>query len=300
MKYILSTLLLSFALITQAQINFIEIAEFSQGESEAEYFLTNTLQENEVYWVEMRRSFEDGLSVAVSDEVGELLFDIPIELNEEGTSSSQVVIGDWTTNGLFDHEDQFYATLSVFDQDPSTIEILSAQSVVIDEVGWARYGIHSIDLESGEIVDQYYFDGYHLSIYFTSGGAAMLYYWPYDEGVSHVSFDPKRFVLFGLEGSLPCCNSHVVPDVEVGTGLGEEINHENGFQLFPNPAQDIVHLRGLEGETLRVFDDKGALIHEQNVPESGIFEVQVSNWASGTYHFLDIGTELISRSMLKP
>jgi hypothetical protein len=74
----------------------------------------------------MKRSLEGDLSVAVSDELGELIFDIPIELNEEGTSSSQIVLGDWTTNGIYNHEDEVYATLSVFDQDPETIEILTA------------------------------------------------------------------------------------------------------------------------------------------------------------------------------
>jgi hypothetical protein len=127
----------------------------------------------------------------------------------------------------------------------------------------------------------------------------MMFYWPYDEEVSHVTFDPKDFVLYGLEGSLPCCNTHTVPDVEVGTGIGDELNEQNNFELFPNPAQDNVRLRGLQGENLHVFDEKGALIHEQSIPESGIIEIQVQTWASGTYQFLDIGKEVVSKSIVK-
>ena len=57
--------------------------------------------------------------------------------------------------------------------------------------------------------------------------------------------------------------------------------------IYPNPAQDILLVKGVELQTLRVFDLQGRLLKTEN----GV-QVTVSDLASGTY-LLQVGTQVV-------
>lgn len=57
--------------------------------------------------------------------------------------------------------------------------------------------------------------------------------------------------------------------------------------IYPNPAQEILLVKGVELQTLRVFDLQGRLLKTEN----GV-QVTVSDLASGTY-LLQVGTQVV-------
>ena len=57
--------------------------------------------------------------------------------------------------------------------------------------------------------------------------------------------------------------------------------------VYPNPTQDILLVKGIELQTLRVFDLQGRLLKTEN----GV-QVTVSDLASGTY-LLQVGTQVV-------
>ena len=57
--------------------------------------------------------------------------------------------------------------------------------------------------------------------------------------------------------------------------------------IYPNPAQDILLVKGVESQMLRVFDLQGRLLKTEN----GV-QVTVSDLASGTY-LLQVGTQVV-------
>jgi hypothetical protein len=57
--------------------------------------------------------------------------------------------------------------------------------------------------------------------------------------------------------------------------------------IYPNPTQDILIIKGIENQSLRVYDLQGKMIlHEHGT------EVHVSHLATGTY-LLQIGTQVV-------
>lgn len=57
--------------------------------------------------------------------------------------------------------------------------------------------------------------------------------------------------------------------------------------IYPNPAQEILLVKGVESQMLRVFDLQGRLLKTEN----GV-QVTVSDLASGTY-LLQVGTQVV-------
>lgn len=57
--------------------------------------------------------------------------------------------------------------------------------------------------------------------------------------------------------------------------------------IYPNPVQEILLVKGVESQVLRVFDLQGRLLKTEN----GV-QVTVSDLASGTY-LLQVGTQVV-------
>jgi hypothetical protein len=72
------------------------------------------------------------------------------------------------------------------------------------------------------------------------------------------------------------CNTPTFSIVEVGA--------ESNFEIYPNPAQDIINIEG-NGEELvvQLFDLKGSLIMEQDHNEAGAMRLSVRNLEPGIY-----------------
>jgi hypothetical protein len=65
-------------------------------------------------------------------------------------------------------------------------------------------------------------------------------------------------------------------------------NVENGtIIVYPNPTQDVLHIQGIEAQTLRVFNMQGSML--QTTVDT---QVSVSDLPVGTY-LLQIGTQVI-------
>ena len=65
-------------------------------------------------------------------------------------------------------------------------------------------------------------------------------------------------------------------------------NVENGsIIVYPNPTQDVLHIQGIEAQTLRVFNMQGSMLQTTEGTQ-----VSVSDLPVGTY-LLQIGTQVI-------
>lgn len=65
-------------------------------------------------------------------------------------------------------------------------------------------------------------------------------------------------------------------------------NVENGtIIVYPNPTQDVLHIQGIEAQTLRVFNMQGSMLQTTVGTQ-----VSVSDLPVGTY-LLQIGTQVI-------
>ena len=63
-----------------------------------------------------------------------------------------------------------------------------------------------------------------------------------------------------------------------------EISNEANFNIYPNPARDIINIEGNGEElTVQIFDLKGSLIAEQHHNEAGAMQVEVRNLEPGMY-----------------
>ena len=57
----------------------------------------------------------------------------------------------------------------------------------------------------------------------------------------------------------------------------------SGIQVFPNPAKDVIHVRGLKtGDEIRVWNKAGQVVLRR-VATSSEEEIDVRRWASGLY-----------------
>lgn len=65
-------------------------------------------------------------------------------------------------------------------------------------------------------------------------------------------------------------------------------NVENGtIIVYPNPTQDVLHIQGIEAQTLRVFNMQGSMLQTTESTQ-----VSVSHLPTGTY-LLQIGTQVV-------
>lgn len=62
---------------------------------------------------------------------------------------------------------------------------------------------------------------------------------------------------------------------------------KNTIVVYPNPTQDILYVKGIESQTLRVYDLQGRVLQEEHGNQ-----LTVSNLSTGTY-LLQIGTQVV-------
>lgn len=86
--------------------------------------------------------------------------------------------------------------------------------------------------------------------------------------------------------SEPIANIRKITFVEGSTTAVEDVK-KTDILIYPNPAQDVLIINGIEPEQLRVYDMKGQMV----LCEYGT-EVHISNLADGTY-LLQIGTQVV-------
>ena len=62
---------------------------------------------------------------------------------------------------------------------------------------------------------------------------------------------------------------------------------DDAILVYPNPTQDILYIKGIESQTLRVYDLQGRVLQEEQGNQ-----ITVSNLSTGTY-LLQIGTQVV-------
>lgn len=62
---------------------------------------------------------------------------------------------------------------------------------------------------------------------------------------------------------------------------------KNTIVVYPNPTKDILYVKGIESQTLRVYDLQGRVLQEEHGNQ-----LTVSNLSPGTY-LLQIGTQVV-------
>ena len=62
---------------------------------------------------------------------------------------------------------------------------------------------------------------------------------------------------------------------------------DDAILVYPNPTQDILYIKGIESQPLRVYDLQGRVLQEEHGNQ-----LTVSNLSSGTY-LLQIGTQVV-------
>ena len=92
-----------------------------------------------------------------------------------------------------------------------------------------------------------------------------------------------------------CTSLHMIGKI-VFTSDGAPTNLdavESGtIQVYPNPTQDVLFVRGIEGDqVVRIFDLQGRLMHATSASE-GEAQLQVGNLADGTY-LLQLGAQVV-------
>ena len=125
------------------------------------------------------------------------------------------------------------------------------------------------------------------------------YRWTFGDGFTsaqanptNVYTEPGTYVvtLYGTDSE--GCSNMAVKTIEVQaavTSTAEQLALANQLQLFPNPAQDLIHLQmDLEQQSqvhLQVVDLFGKVVYQQDIGQiqSGIIPVDIAPLPTGTY-----------------
>lgn len=81
-------------------------------------------------------------------------------------------------------------------------------------------------------------------------------------------------------------NIRKITFAEAGSAV-ENVEGNNLIVVYPNPTQDILQVKGIEIQDLRVYDLQGRLLKTGNGAQ-----VNVGNLAEGTY-LLQVGTQVV-------
>jgi hypothetical protein len=69
--------------------------------------------------------------------------------------------------------------------------------------------------------------------------------------------------------------------VDLSTDLPEVISGSK-FQIFPNPASDVIYLKGMvSGSAIKIIDMTGRIVRWENINGDGV--INISSLAPGSY-----------------
>ncbi len=106
--------------------------------------------------------------------------------------------------------------------------------------------------------------------------------WVY-EGTNLQLFDKAGNIL----STEPLANIKKITFAVSNEEMATENVDRNTILVYPNPTQDILMIRGIESQELRVYDLQGRLVKRETGTQVG-----VSNLSEGTY-LLQIGTQVV-------
>ena len=108
--------------------------------------------------------------------------------------------------------------------------------------------------------------------------------------IGKLMFDGDYMLLYDKSSNLLASEyiediSKIVFDTPISTSV--ESVEKKTIWIYPNPAQDVIFVEGIEAQPLRIFNLEGKLIQVVNG-----MQVPVSHLSTGTY-ILQIGTQAV-------
>ena len=104
-------------------------------------------------------------------------------------------------------------------------------------------------------------------------------------------FERDNLKLLDKEGNLLASESVLdirkIIFLEASDQTENESIYEKAILIYPNPTQDILNIKGLNGEVVRVYDIEGVLLFKTKDTH-----INVSAYPTGTY-LLQIGTQVV-------
>lgn len=113
--------------------------------------------------------------------------------------------------------------------------------------------------------------------------------------IGKIVFGTNEICLFDATNTEIGCTSlsqigHIVFEEHVASDIDEVA--VSGIHVYPNPTQDVLFIRGIEGEqTVRIYSLQGQLL-QSAVATDGEAELQVGGLQDGTY-LLQIGAQVV-------
>lgn len=140
----------------------------------------------------------------------------------------------------------------------------------------------------------------------TSTGAES-YSWDFGDGNSSTAESPVHtfagagaytVVLTAVAGMESVTDEQSI-SVSIATGLGN--SNFDAIQIYPNPTNGIVriNLKDHAGDTsVKIFDLKGSLVYSRNMTNPGLYFLNISDYANGTYVIQVDSEHQTSRQMI--
>lgn len=104
-------------------------------------------------------------------------------------------------------------------------------------------------------------------------------------------FEGDNLKLLDKEGNLLASESVLdirkIIFLEAGNQTLNVPRYENAILIYPNPTQDILNIKGLDGGVVRLYDIEGVLLFKTKDTQ-----INVSAYPTGTY-LLQIGTQVV-------
>ena len=104
-------------------------------------------------------------------------------------------------------------------------------------------------------------------------------------------FERDNLKLLDKEGNLLASESVLdirkIIFLESSDQTGDKPIYEKAILIYPNPTQDILNIKGLDGGVVRLYDIEGVLLFKTKDTQ-----INVSAYPTGTY-LLQIGTQVV-------
>jgi competence protein ComFB len=82
---------------------------------------------------------------------------------------------------------------------------------------------------------------------------------------------------------LPLSVNTLVLEGALQTGINVDSNSDSDFHIFPNPANDVLHVQSKKPALLRILSMQGNCLATQNINEPGNHTFSIADYPKGTY-----------------
>ena len=113
--------------------------------------------------------------------------------------------------------------------------------------------------------------------------------------IGKITFDDNLMILFGNDGrQLGSTSVDLIDKIVFGEEENQAVENVSvsSIRVFPNPAQELLFIRGVEGQqTVRIFNMQGQVL-QSALSVDGEASIPVGGLQNGTY-LLQIGAQVV-------